>query len=576
MSKKKIPFEKRVLIILILVLLVAIASALFVNNSLQNIVEEISEESEFDEDLVLLKGLMADISDAESSVKSFGLTKDEAYLDDYNEHLEDVDEKIFKLKEGVQAGTELENGLPQIDSLVSQKFLILDELLVVQSERSSDQILDKVLEKVEDINESNEISQDAGVSPVIEEDDIDKKKFFNRLFGNRKKKKDEKELAEGDTLSTEDVSDVVNESFNKIDQELAELKSKESQYEIHLKLKELELIQADKEIMDEISALVTSLEQAEEQELEKKVAFAEEQRSATRTHIILFCLLACVLLSFAGYAVYIYVRKNNAYQKALRAAKNETDTKNLEITQSINYAKRIQSAIMPDDKKIRGAFANSFVFYRPKDIVAGDFYWMVQIEKYTFIAVADCTGHGVPGAMVSVACSSALNRSVKEFGLREPAKILDKCREIVIETFEEGKETVYDGMDIALCRIESGSSTLQYAGAHNSLYMVKNKVLQEVKADKQPVARFFKTEPFTNHQLDYSARDSIYLFSDGFPDQFGGPKKKKFMYKKFKDLIEKNADRSPQDQHDIMVSTFDSWKGDSEQIDDVCLIGIRL
>ncbi|MFT4603057.1 MAG: CHASE3 domain sensor protein, partial [Arenicella sp.] len=560
-KKQKIAFEKKVVIILVAVLLVAISSALFVNNSLQKIVEEISEESDFDEDLVLLKGMMADISDAESNVKSFGLTRDESYLDDYNEQLAEVNQKIDDLKSTAKNGTELEKGLPKIDSLVQTKFEILDELLVVQSERSADQIMDKVLEKVEVVTENSEsIRVDENLkSPEVEED---KKKFFDRLFGNRKRKKEEELMAEGDTLSAEDVNEVVSESFVRIDQELANLKTKETQYEVALKLKELELIQKDKDIMDEISAVVSTLELAEEKEMENKIAFAETQRASTRWQIIVFCILSCLLLILAGYAVYIYVRKNKAYQKALRTAKFETDTKNIEITQSINYAKRIQSAIMPDDMKIRNAFPNSFIFYRPKDIVAGDFYWMVQIDGYTFVAVADCTGHGVPGAMVSVACSSALNRSVKEFGLREPSKILDKCREIVIETFDEGNELVFDGMDISLCRIEKNSNSLQYAGANNSLYLVKNKVLQEVKADKQPVARFYKIDPFTNHSLDYSKGDSIYLFTDGYPDQFGGPRQKKFMYKKFKDVIEKNADKSPEDQNRIVTATFDNWKGD--------------
>lgn len=567
---------------LVAVLFIAVLSAVFVNNSLQSIVDEISEESEIDENLVLLKGMMADISDAESSVKSYGLTKNEEYLDDYNLQLNAVNQKILELRQTVESGSELEKGLPKIDTLVNQKFEVLDELLVVQSQRSADLILDKVLAQVEDANEANISTNNTSVNnpsesaSSVNEEKPDKEKFFNRLFGGRNKKKEEKNAELADTLSTSDVDNVVENSMNRIDKELLALKKRETEFEVSLKMKELELLQTDKQIMDEISEVVQSLEAAERLSLEKKVAFAEDQRESTHTHILLFCLLTCALLALAGYLVYVYVRKNDAFKKALRQAKFETDTKNKEITDSINYAKRIQSAIMPDENKILNVFPNSFVFYRPKDIVAGDFYWMVQTEEYNFIAVADCTGHGVPGAMVSVACSSALNRSLKEFGLTDPAKILGKSREIIIETFEEGNKILYDGMDICLCRVNKKTGELHYAGANNSLYFFKKGNLQEIKADKQPVARFYKTEDFTTHLVDVSKGDVIYLFTDGMPDQFGGPKQKKFMYKRFKELLEKHADRSPQDQEAALDYALQSWKGDLEQIDDICVIGIRL
>lgn len=573
---KKIAFEKKVLVILLAVLFAVVAISFFVNNSLQTIVDKVSEESQLDDNVVLLKGMMVDISDAENSVKSYGLTMDANYLDDYNIQINEVNEKIVELNEIVEPGTDLDHDLPKIDSLVSAKFIVLDELLMVQSQRSADLILAKVLEKVGDVNTSNVDNGSKNTEDNSNEiESEDKEKFFKRLFGNRKKKKEE-DLGAADTLGVEDVENVVDESFTKIDKEIQELRKKETEFEVELKMKELELIQEDKRIMDEISTLVNSLEIADKKDREEKIAFAENQRSKTKWQIILFCIFSCALLILAGYVIYIYVKKNDAYKKALRAAKNETDVKNIEITDSINYAKRIQSAIMPDDKKIALAFPSSFIFYRPKDIVAGDFYWMIETEDHIFIAVADCTGHGVPGAMVSVACSAALNRSVKEFGLRKPSEILGKCREIVIETFEEGNHILYDGMDVALCKLDKKTNQVEYAGANNSLYMVRNGEFIEVKADKQPVARFYKLEPFTNHDIEVKKGDCIYLFTDGFPDQFGGPKKKKYMYKRFKELLVKNADKSPELQEAAINHAFESWKGSMEQIDDVCIIGIRL
>lgn len=570
---KKVTFEKKVLLILFAVICAVVFASFFVNSSLQSIVNKVSEESKFDEKVVLLKEVMVTIADAENAVKSYGLTKDTSYLDSYNSQINEVDKRIVDLSRLAEAGTQFAQDLPKFDSLVNTKFTILDELLMVQSQRSADLILNKVFEKVESVNNSgdgnssNKEIENASVD--LEKDD----KIFKRLFGNRKKKK-EKEAA--DTLGIQDLENVVDESFTKIDNELERLREKEAKIEIELKMKELALIQEDKQIMDKISALVRSLELADKKDREKKIEFAESQRSFTKTLIILFSVFSCVLLILGGYVIYIYVQRNNAYKSALRAAKNVTDIKNREITDSINYAKRIQTAIMPDDKKIALAFPNSFIFYRPKDIVAGDFYWMIETEEEVFIAAADCTGHGVPGAMVSVACSAALNRSVKEFGLRKPSEILEKCREMIIETFEEGSHVLYDGMDISLVKVDKKTNQIEYAGANNSLYLVRKKELIEVKADKQPVARYYRVAPFTNHVITIEKGDCIYLFTDGLPDQFGGPKRKKFLYKRFKDLLIENSDLSSALQASAISMAYENWKGNVEQIDDICVIGIRL
>ena len=161
--------------------------------------------------------------------------------------------------------------------------------------------------------------------------------------------------------------------------------------------------------------------------------------------------------------------------------KHEVESKNKEITDSITYAKRIQSAILPPEKVVKESLEDSFILYKPKDIVAGDFYWLEQKNGKVLFAAADCTGHGVPGAMVSVVCNNALNRSVREHGLTDPGKILDKTREIVIEEFEKSDEEVNDGMDIAICSLEGNS--LQYAGAHNPLWVIRNGAILETKAN---------------------------------------------------------------------------------------------
>jgi serine phosphatase RsbU (regulator of sigma subunit)/Tfp pilus assembly protein PilF len=252
----------------------------------------------------------------------------------------------------------------------------------------------------------------------------------------------------------------------------------------------------------------------------------------------------------------------------------ELEEKNKEILDSINYAKRIQSAILPPDNFVKEHLPNSFIIYKPKDIVAGDFYWVEYRNKKVLFAVADCTGHGVPGAMVSVVCNNALNRSVREHGLIEPGRILDKSRKIVIEEFEKSDEDVNDGMDIALCALKGNK--LEFAGANNPLWIIRDGEINSIIANKQPIGKFDNALPYTNHSIDLQKGDSLYIFTDGFVDQFGGPRGKKFMYKPFRELLLSIQDQSMENQKIIIEESFNKWKGNLEQIDDVCVIGVRI
>ena len=260
----------------------------------------------------------------------------------------------------------------------------------------------------------------------------------------------------------------------------------------------------------------------------------------------------------------------------LEEQKELVEEKNKDILDSINYAKRLQDAILPPLSSIRQYLPGSFLLYKPKDIVAGDFYWLEQVGDITFIAAADCTGHGVPGALVSVVCSNALNRTVKEFRITEPGKILDKVRELVVETFEKSENNVQDGMDISLCSIGTKTKEVKWSGAYNSLWYVQNGQMHEVAADKQPIGKHDKPQPFHSHNLDLQKGDTLYLFTDGYADQFGGPKGKKFKYKKLQDLLLANAFKSMDEQKHVLESNLDDWKGNLEQVDDILVIGIRI
>jgi serine phosphatase RsbU (regulator of sigma subunit) len=291
-----------------------------------------------------------------------------------------------------------------------------------------------------------------------------------------------------------------------------------------------------------------------------------------------------LIFVFALILIFAYKRKEKDnvvlknQKELIQNQKQEVVEKNKEITDSINYAKRIQVAILPPEKLIKQFLPDSFVLYKPKDIVAGDFYWMEKVEDLIVFAAADCTGHGVPGAMVSVVCHNALNRSVREFSLIEPGEILDKTRELVIKQFEKSEEEVKDGMDIALCVLNVRSRELKYAGANNPLWIVKPEMeeLFEIKGDKQPIGKYAEIKEFSTHKLNLNKGDLIFLFTDGFADQFGGPKGKKFKYKTFKNLLLKNKDLSVREQLAIYDESFEDWKGDLEQLDDVCVIGVRV
>jgi serine phosphatase RsbU (regulator of sigma subunit) len=306
---------------------------------------------------------------------------------------------------------------------------------------------------------------------------------------------------------------------------------------------------------------------------DKLVALEKEEKAKQRV-IIYSISFGSILLLLSLFIIFNRLRITKRQKIVIENQKEIVDIKNQEITDSIRYAKRIQSAILPPSKIVKEYLKESFILYKPKDVVAGDFYWMEHKDSKVIFAAADCTGHGVPGAMVSVVCNNALNRSVREHGLTDPGEILTKTREIVIQEFEKSEEDVKDGMDIALCSLDG--MKLQYAGAHNPLWIIRKGELIETKANKQPIGQFDNPEPYTTHSFDLEPGDSLYLFSDGYVDQFGGPKGKKFMYNPFRKLLLSIQEKSMEEQKTFIDEAFEAWKGSIEQIDDVCVIGVRV
>lgn len=275
--------------------------------------------------------------------------------------------------------------------------------------------------------------------------------------------------------------------------------------------------------------------------------------------------------------------KNKIIEEQKQTVENQkhiVEEQNKDITDSIRYAERIQTAILPPDKQWYSLFPQSFVFYKPKDILSGDFYWIEQKGDLIFVAAADCTGHGVPGALISIVNYNLLNKAVLEKDLNDPADILNYVNHQLTlalhQTYQES--SVKDGMDISLCVLNTKTFELQFSGANNPIYIIQQKEFNQLNANKFPVGAFVdeQVQSFTSTKIQLQKNDVIYLFSDGYADQFGGEKGKKFKYKQLKDLLQDSQDVSMTEQYSVLENKFYNWKGKLEQVDDVLIIGIKV
>jgi serine phosphatase RsbU (regulator of sigma subunit) len=255
----------------------------------------------------------------------------------------------------------------------------------------------------------------------------------------------------------------------------------------------------------------------------------------------------------------------------------DIESKNRLITSSIEYAQTIQQALLPDDDRLDQLLPEHFILYHPKDIVSGDFYWVRQADGSVLVAAVDCTGHGVPGAFMSILGLSFLNE-VTRSKYCCPANILDQVREKVKHALKQKGEFAEqrDGMDIALVQLGNDHRSLKYAGAYNPLYLVREGVLTEYKGDRQPVAIHYREKPFTNHTVDLLPGDSFYIFSDGFADQIGGEHDRKLMSGTFKEWLREIAGEPMQKQKMILEERIRTWQGDNEQTDDILVIGMKV
>ena len=267
--------------------------------------------------------------------------------------------------------------------------------------------------------------------------------------------------------------------------------------------------------------------------------------------------------------------------KNLLLSKNIIETKNKDITDSINYAKKIQDAILPEEEYISNALPNSFIFFKPRDVVSGDFYWFSEQHELNIIVLADCTGHGVPGALMSMIGTSLLSEIVNHRGITNPGEILDNLDTGIQKAFKKYLSDEIenkDGMDISICTIDKSNTKLLYAGAFRPLIKIKNGAMEEYRGNRFPIGggSSYKKTTFTTHEITIKKGDNFYMFSDGFPDQFGGIKEKKYMNKQFKKLLMTINPQPSSSKLKLLEKAFTDWKGEIEQLDDILVLGFEI
>jgi serine phosphatase RsbU (regulator of sigma subunit) len=256
----------------------------------------------------------------------------------------------------------------------------------------------------------------------------------------------------------------------------------------------------------------------------------------------------------------------------------ELEIKDKDLTDSLIYAQRIQEALLPSQTYFSRHFSDSFILFRPKDIVSGDFYWIGEKGEKIFVVAADCTGHGVPGALMSVIGHEVIEKTINDIGIENPSEILGVLNRALEKTFSREKNIgtiIRDGMDVGICVIEKKNRKLQFAGAFFPLYFIRNKSLIEIRGDKIIIGMNPEGVPYKNHELDLQEDDVFYLFSDGYVDQFGGKENKKFMYRRFRYLLLNIHSYPFSDQKAVLDENIRSWMGKNQQVDDMLVIGFK-
>jgi serine phosphatase RsbU (regulator of sigma subunit)/tetratricopeptide (TPR) repeat protein len=466
---------------------------------------------------------------------------------------------------------------------IAQQELLQQQFLVERNEKNiSDEIANEEARKAE-------IQQ---VKSEIEKQRLAMEKEAEKLRADEEREKSEKQQAQARAaLALKELEILKQQREAEKDKlAIAELEKEKVKQDLEIEKNKA----ADKERQRQIAQL----------EQEKKIQTLEALQQAEENKFLYAVLLFIFISTLIAVYALFNVRKKN---KLLAQQKDEIEVKNTELEQtqeelksqrdtlalktqeldlaynnikaSITYAKRIQEAILPPISLIQQHLPQSFILYKPRDIVSGDFYWFAPIsEQHCVIAVVDCTGHGVPGAFMSMIGDSLLNQIVLEKGISSPDLILSELDKGIKQALRKGEADAKDGMDMAICAIDQYKKEIEFAGAMNPICIVQNNELREIKADKRAIGGDTKENHlFTKHTIDISAPTIVYMYSDGFQDQFGGEHGKKFMVKRFRELLFSLHSEPMQTQKQLLDQTIEAWKGkDYKQIDDILVIGFRL
>ncbi len=437
---------------------------------------------------------------------------------------------------------------------------------------------------------------------VLQRDTI--KKQLDRIRIQKEEIKHQKALL--DSLDTEIVlkEKTLNEKQKTLDRQFIQISKQQGEISAQKKtiMAQQQDVQTQRDtlsnqkakIYQQVSRINDQLKKISEQESRIKLQLATLEKQKL---ILYFVILAFLLVSILGYYIYrgykikkeanirleeknrtISIQKDEIEkQRDIAAAqRDQIAYQKKHITDSIMYAKRIQTALIPSLELFSDKLEH-FVLYKPLAIVSGDFYWVSSPDRMQIIIAADCTGHGVPGAFMSMLGVTLLNEIVIGKHISMPDQIIENLRQGVIKSLNQVAEedSIKDGMDIAICVVDFENNTLWYAGANSPLYLVRDGELIHYRADKMPVAIHYRMDPFTLHKIDLHKGDAFYIFSDGYADQFGGPREKKFMSKQLKGTLVSMSGKSMLEQGERLNEIFEEWKGDNPQVDDVTLIGVR-
>jgi serine phosphatase RsbU (regulator of sigma subunit) len=494
-----------------------------------------------------------------------------------NFKLKNYDTALYYFNESVRVKTNTNNKR----GLISSYSFMIDLFLEINDVKSAILYSGKLTALAQELNSNMALaaafSQAGEIYTKIKRPFIAKNNFLNSLHYYNLSQKKEGIMATSKKLSHAyksignndsafyylELYDVIKDSlFN--DNNTRSISEMEAKYQNEKKEHEISLLQKNKLISDS--------------ELSRQKAFKN------------FILIVAILILLLGVVLYrAYINKRSINDKLtlknseVEKQKEIIEVKQKDIKDSINYALRIQEALFPDKEIKAKLFNDAFVLLKQKDIVSGDFYWYTQKNGKTFISAVDCTGHGVPGAFMSMIGLTFLNEIVNEKNITTPALILSELSNRVIKALKQkGSDgESRDGMDMAIVAFNEDFTSLEYAGANNPLWIFRKEEgeikLIETKPDKRPIGYFRGMDmPFTNNEIKIYKGDCIYIFTDGYADQFGGEKGKKFKYKKIKEVLLSIIDLPMLEQEEILLRTFDAWKGNLEQVDDVCIIGIRL